>query len=239
LPKNADREYEVFVHWVAQSTLATNAPFVIYDNKTVVGGKRINEQRAPFGDEAAGVIWQSLGKVKINSGTLKVTLGDNANGTVVADAVRIVPVTPSPAAPPAVTTALLLVGQQPVATWHNAAQPANVNNDGLVNSLDLLAVLNWLTAQGGPSPLPASGDPSKSGFVDVNNDGQCSSLDLLAVINAITAAQTSTGLEPDAEGESVAGIPRAAGPREGMSPDLIELLAIDSLTTRRKGSRAR
>jgi hypothetical protein len=239
LPKNADREYEVFVHWVPQSTLATNAPFVIYDNKTVVGGKRINEQRAPFGDEAAGVIWQSLGKVKINSGTLKVTLGDNANGTVVADAVRIVPVTPSPAAPPAVTTALLLVGQQPVATWHNAAQPANVNNDGLVNSLDLLAVLNWLTAQGGPSPLPASGDPSKSGFVDVNNDGQCSSLDLLAVINAITAAQTSTGLEPDAEGESVAGIPRAAGPREGMSPDLIELLAIDSLTTRRKGSRAR
>ena len=241
LPKNANREFEVFVHWVPQSNLATDAPLVIYDNKTVVGGKRINEQRAPFGDEAAGVIWQSLGKVKINSGTLKVTLGDNANGTVVADAVRIVPVTPTAAAPttaapPAASTALLLVGPQPVDTWHNAAQPANVNNDsqGVINSLDLLAVLNWLTAQGGPATLPASGNPSATGFIDVNNDGQCNSLDLLAVINAITAAQTSTGLEPNPEGESVTGIPQAAGIREVTSPDLIELLAIDSLTTRRR-----
>ncbi len=45
---------------------------------------------APSGDQSNGVTWQSLGTFHITSGTLAVRLSDNANGYVIADAVRIV-----------------------------------------------------------------------------------------------------------------------------------------------------
>ncbi len=44
----------------------------------------------PAGDESNGVVWQSLGTFSTTTGTLAVRLGDNANGYVIADAVRIV-----------------------------------------------------------------------------------------------------------------------------------------------------
>ena len=47
-------------------------------------------QVAPSGEPFEGVPWESLGIFSITSGTLRVELSD-ANGKVVADAVRIVP----------------------------------------------------------------------------------------------------------------------------------------------------
>ena len=72
--------------------------------------------------------------------------------------------------------------------WHNIAFPQNVNNDRnlLVNAMDVLVLINWLTAHGVGSTMPAEGDSAVSGFVDVTNDKQCNMLDILAVINYIT-----------------------------------------------------
>ena len=50
----------------------------------------INQRIAPAGDQSNGITWQSLGLFTIVNGSLSVRLADNANGIVVADAVRIV-----------------------------------------------------------------------------------------------------------------------------------------------------
>ena len=72
--------------------------------------------------------------------------------------------------------------------WHNIAKPENVNADsaGLVNSIDLLMVINWLTINGVGTPLPPTGDPTISGYVDVDGNTQCNVLDVLALVNYIT-----------------------------------------------------
>ena len=67
--------------------------------------------------------------------------------------------------------------------WHNIAKPQNVNADSqfIVNTIDLLVVLNWLTVNGLGTPLPASGSPTSIGYLDVNNDKLCTTLDVLAL----------------------------------------------------------
>ncbi len=72
--------------------------------------------------------------------------------------------------------------------WHNIAFPENVNSDPqyLVNILDLLVLVNWLTTNGSGAPLPQTGDPSSTGYVDVNNDKVCSITDVLHVVNYLT-----------------------------------------------------
>lgn len=79
--------------------------------------------------------------------------------------------------------------------WHNIAFPVNVNNDRnlLVNAMDILVLINWLSVRGVEAPMPAEGDSTVSGFVDVNNDKQCNMLDILAVINYITVHPVIVG----------------------------------------------
>ena len=82
--------YEVYAKWIPFSNRATNAPFTILNGGTPVGTVIVNQQAAPVGDVSNGVTWQKLGTFDASSGMLVVRLGDNANGYVVADAVRLV-----------------------------------------------------------------------------------------------------------------------------------------------------
>ncbi len=83
-------QYQVLARWIAFSTFASNAPYTIFDGTANQGTVRVNQQLLPAGDSSNGVVWQSLGTFNNTTGTLKVQLGDNANGYVIADAIRIV-----------------------------------------------------------------------------------------------------------------------------------------------------
>mgnify|MGYP001346253158 FL=1 len=83
-------EYEVFAKWVAFGNRASNAPYTILDGSTPLSTVQVNQQLFPTGDQSNGITWQSLGLFSISNGLLSVRLGDNANGLVVADAIRIV-----------------------------------------------------------------------------------------------------------------------------------------------------
>ena len=84
--------YDVQVTWVAWTNHATNAPYAVYDGGTSLGTVFINQQQAPAGTAFNGFTFQSLGHFTISSGTLTVVLSDNANGYVIVDALRLVPV---------------------------------------------------------------------------------------------------------------------------------------------------
>jgi hypothetical protein len=105
--------------------------------------------------------------------------------------------------------------------WHNFALPANVTGEvsGLVNVLDILAIVNWMTLNAPNSQLPASGDVAAIGYVDVDNNGLCNLLDLLAVVNFITLNAGGGG--PSGEGEGAAGDTNGSGGMggEGLGPE--------------------
>lgn len=83
--------YEVFARWVPFSNRASNAPYTVFDGVSSRGTVLVDQRLAPTGDLENGINWQSLGTFQISTGVLNVRLGDNANGYVIADAVRIVP----------------------------------------------------------------------------------------------------------------------------------------------------
>src|SRR5262249_48400457 len=64
----------------------------IYDGNTLVKSVVIDQRNSPSGVAVGGGVFQCLAMVPITSGTLRVTLDDNVNGQVVADAVRVVSV---------------------------------------------------------------------------------------------------------------------------------------------------
>jgi RHS repeat-associated protein len=82
--------YTVYATWGAAADQATNAPYTIYDGSSEIGTERVNQQVTPASEAADGAAWQIVGTYWIGSGRMRVELTDNANGTVVADAIRIV-----------------------------------------------------------------------------------------------------------------------------------------------------
>lgn len=84
-------QYRVMATWPADPSQADNAPFTILDGGTVVGSAAVNQQAAPTGLSDGATTWQDLGSIgfPVTSGTLTVSVSDNADGNVVADAVRI------------------------------------------------------------------------------------------------------------------------------------------------------
>ena len=85
--------YNVEMSWIAFTNRASNVTYSIYDNGVLVDTvNNVNQQLTPTGGSTInGTPFQSLGVVTINSGTLTVTVTDNANGTVVADAMLVLP----------------------------------------------------------------------------------------------------------------------------------------------------
>ncbi len=86
----ASASYDVQMTWNVVSNHASNATYSVYDGSTMLGTATVNQQQAPSGTTVNGSAFQSLGHFQINSGTLKVVLTDNANGYVIADALRVV-----------------------------------------------------------------------------------------------------------------------------------------------------
>ncbi|MDB5385367.1 MAG: Extracellular serine protease precursor, partial [Planctomycetaceae bacterium] len=85
--------YRISTTWFELSNRATNAPF------TITGGASsptvlVNQQKAPVGFTSNGATWQDLSTGYTVTGTsLTITLGNKANGYVIADAIRIEAVT--------------------------------------------------------------------------------------------------------------------------------------------------
>ena len=94
-----NQAYQVYATWTPDSNRATNAPFSVYDSDTLLGTKLLNQQDAPADASMDGTGWESLGVYTATSGALVVTLGDNADGDVIANAIQIVPVAPVATAP--------------------------------------------------------------------------------------------------------------------------------------------
>ncbi|MDA1051398.1 MAG: tandem-95 repeat protein, partial [Planctomycetota bacterium] len=86
--------YQVATHWREHGSLATDAPFSIYDGDVTTGTLRratdVNQRLRPGDFQDQGAMWEELGAVFIASGTLTVRLTDDAtDGLVVADTMRI------------------------------------------------------------------------------------------------------------------------------------------------------
>ncbi len=82
--------YRVSATWRGDTNRATNAPFTILDGSTPLTTVIVNQQLAPSGLTDAGFNWSDLASsIRITSTTLVVTLSDNANLYVDADAIRI------------------------------------------------------------------------------------------------------------------------------------------------------
>ena len=74
--------WQVYAWWTINPNRATNAPYTVYyagGSATVTKNQQIN-----------GGSWQLLGTFTYNVGTYSVRLTDNANGFVIADAIRLV-----------------------------------------------------------------------------------------------------------------------------------------------------
>jgi hypothetical protein len=81
--------YDVAVTWTSYSNRATNAPYTVLNGTTVLGTVQVNQQVNPSSFTDAGAVWQDLGNFTITGNQLVVQLSNNANGYVIADAVRI------------------------------------------------------------------------------------------------------------------------------------------------------
>lgn len=84
--------YEVLVTFPCRADQASDAPYKVQDRLLFLETVRVDQTVPPSGGVFEGSTWQSLGVFSIASGTLRVELSDNADGNIMADAVRIVPV---------------------------------------------------------------------------------------------------------------------------------------------------
>ncbi len=81
--------YTVQSTWNTYANHATNATYSLYDGTTLLTTVTVDQTQTPSGPSFGGVNFQTLASVTVNSGTLSIVLGNNANGYVVADAVRV------------------------------------------------------------------------------------------------------------------------------------------------------
>jgi hypothetical protein len=93
-----------------------------------------------------------------------------------------------------------------VFTWHNSAQPYNVDGsvDGVVSAIDALLIINYINeiTPGTHLPAPPSTPPP---YYDVDNNGLVSANDVLQVINYINYPPAGG----DGEGEALQSPPWA------------------------------
>jgi hypothetical protein len=82
-------------------------------------------------------------------------------------------------------------------TWQNVLSPHDVDNNGAIATLDALAVLQDMSANG-PRVLPtlAPNAPLPQKFFDVSGDGKLTARDVLLVIAKLSQIAGSAGPEP-------------------------------------------
>lgn len=86
----------------------------------------------------------------------------------------------------------------PTHLWHNAHNPLDVNNDGLITPNDALQIINEIN-RGGARSLLGSDLPTPP-FIDTNADNLLTSNDVLQVINFLNA-RSAGGRSGGSEGE--------------------------------------
>ncbi len=83
--------YRVAATWAAGGNRATNAPFTILDGSSPIHTEIVNQKQSPQDTTALGTTWEWLtDPIEITSNHLRVQLSNNANGYVIADAIRLV-----------------------------------------------------------------------------------------------------------------------------------------------------
>ena len=82
-------EYQVSATWSAHSNRASDAPYTILDGNVPLVTSDLNQRIAPNDFSDAGVGWENLGSFHVTANSLTVELSDQANGYVIADAIRI------------------------------------------------------------------------------------------------------------------------------------------------------
>jgi hypothetical protein len=91
----ARTHYEFFATWVANAANASNAKYKIYDGATLLTTVTVNQQVSPNTALVNGSLWQSLYLyTPLTTGyhVIRIRIGDDANGVVVADAIFDPPV---------------------------------------------------------------------------------------------------------------------------------------------------
>jgi uncharacterized protein (DUF1800 family) len=83
--------YRVMAAYNNYGFAASNAPFSVYDGDTLrtANPVRLNQTVLPNDLQDAGVGWKDIGFYNVTSGNLYVQLSNDANGWVIADAVRV------------------------------------------------------------------------------------------------------------------------------------------------------
>jgi hypothetical protein len=132
--------YEFFVTYVPAADRDVTATYRVDDSSTLRGTVSVNQTIAPSGGMYQGANWRSLGKFTISSGTARVQLLVESDGSVDADGALLVPITSG--ASPTVSPLAHLGDQEPLA------------NLGMFLAADEL---------GKPLSLPAArGDPERT-----------------------------------------------------------------------------
>ncbi|MEX2176844.1 MAG: choice-of-anchor D domain-containing protein [Pirellulaceae bacterium] len=87
-------QYHVWASWTGNRKQASNAPFQIMNGSGALKVK-VNQRYPANALWADGGRWKCLASVHVTKGWVTVRLSNAANGTVVADAIRLVPVAPA------------------------------------------------------------------------------------------------------------------------------------------------
>jgi len=93
--------YRVWTSWYPSGAgLATNAPFTVLNEDTPLATVHVDQSVSPQGFTEGGIVWQPLGGpyqiTSLSDHGLVIQLTDDANGKVIADAVRIERLIPGP-----------------------------------------------------------------------------------------------------------------------------------------------
>lgn len=81
--------YRVSASWTASASRATNATFSFLDGSTLLSSASVNQRLAADDRSDSGKWFEDLGTITLTGDTLNVELSDNANGYVIADAIKI------------------------------------------------------------------------------------------------------------------------------------------------------
>lgn len=121
--------YLISWNWLAGSDRGTNVPWTIYDsdNTTVLKSGLQNQVRASNDFTDAGTGWRWAGEVSPTGTSLRFEITDNCNGLVVADAVRLQPLSDGLPAGSADCTSVIDGAWSAAATWAPAAVPVSGN----------------------------------------------------------------------------------------------------------------
>ena len=88
-PGLAAGNYQVSTTWAAHPNRATDAPYTVSDGAVPLSTVDVNQQLASNDRNDAGTDWKDLGIFTITGNTLVVQLSNDADGYVLADAIRI------------------------------------------------------------------------------------------------------------------------------------------------------